>query len=266
MSLLSHGYGCQVMHLLRSGLFYAQHLKRAAARIRESMGNAYVVLHVRRADRIAHGHCTPSTCVKRDVRTQPAALLRALRRFFAEQTTVYIASTEKPGFFSALRPHYNLKFAEDFPAEFANLTNNYELYAIESLLSFGAGAYMETNQYAHVWFNKGCFPARERLLRNVPRKEPQRLRVSLNDFSGTSVGNNATDDPRVVPSRCDNNFGSASITVHDVSYGTACGHNPPCGDQMSLTDNYLLYAPDKPPRCTAKCALVGTLAAGGARE
>ena len=35
---------------------------------------------------------------------------------------------------------------------------------------------------------------------------------------------------------------------------------------MSLTDNYLLYAPDKPPRCTAKCALVGTLAAGGARE
>ena len=172
VSLLSHGYGCQVMHLLRSGLFYAQHLKRAAARFVRAW--AMHMLCCTYVERIALPLAVHSLACVSVMSHSASCALRALRRFFAEQTTVYIASTEKPGFFSALRPPYNLKFAEDFPAEFANLTNNYELYAIESLLSFGAGAYMETNQYMY-GSTRAAFQ-QERLLRNVPRKEPQRLR------------------------------------------------------------------------------------------
>ena len=247
-----------VMHLLRSGIFYSRRIKAAAAAIRNRLGKAYVVLHVRRADRIAPGHCLKEQCEMRDERTRPPAILRALRRFYAEQTTVYIASTEPPQFFASIGSHYRLRFAENFAQELHGFTNNYELYAVESLLGFGAAAYIETNGYAQTWFTHGCFLARQRLLAMVPPTDPTPLRVPLKEYlqsSATEVPDLA-DDPRITPSACDGILGAAEVTVHGVAYGTACGRNPPCGAEMNLVDSPLLHKPWKPPRCARKCAVV----------
>ena len=80
--------------LLRSGLFFARHIKEAAAAVQARIGGSYVSMHVRRSDKLTA--CTPEECTKRDEATRPAALLRALDLWFPRGTHVYIGSTERP--------------------------------------------------------------------------------------------------------------------------------------------------------------------------
>ena len=129
--------------LLRSGLFFARHIKEAAAAVQARIGGSYVSMHVRRSDKLTA--CTPEECTKRDEATRPAALLRALDLWFPRGTHVYIGSTERPAYFEQLRERYTLHFAEDYAEELNNATrgavsNNYALYALETLLFFGSQA------------------------------------------------------------------------------------------------------------------------------
>jgi len=129
--------------LLRSGLFFARHIKEAATAVQAHIGGSYVSLHVRRSDKLTA--CTPEECRTRDEATRPAALLRALDLWFPRGTHVYIGSTERPAYFELLRERYTLHFAEDYSQELNNVTrgavsNNYALYALETLLFFGSQA------------------------------------------------------------------------------------------------------------------------------
>ena len=129
--------------LLRSGLFFARHIKEAAAAVQARIGGSYVSMHVRRSDKLTA--CPPEECKARDEATRPAALLRALDLWFPRGTHVYIGSTERPAYFERLRGRYTLHFAEDYAEELNNATrgavsNNYALYALETLLFFGSQA------------------------------------------------------------------------------------------------------------------------------
>lgn len=129
--------------LLRSGLFFARHIKEAAAAVQARIGGSYVSMHVRRSDKLTA--CMPEECKARDEATRPAALLRALDLWFPRGTHVYIGSTERPAYFERLRERYTLHFAEDYAEELNNVTrgavsNNYALYALETLLFFGSQA------------------------------------------------------------------------------------------------------------------------------
>ena len=53
-------------------------------------------------------------------------------------------STDPPSFFEPLRRSYRLHFAEDFGPLLANISNNYALYAVETLIFFGSQLYAET--------------------------------------------------------------------------------------------------------------------------
>ena len=79
--------------ILRSGLFFARHIKEAAAAVRARIGGPYVSLHVRRSDKLTA--CLPDECKTRDEATRPPALLRALDMWFPRGTHVYIGSTEQ---------------------------------------------------------------------------------------------------------------------------------------------------------------------------
>ena len=50
----------------------------------------------------------------------------------------------QPSFFEPLRRTFRLHFAEDFGAELSRITNNYALYAVETLLFFGSQASVES--------------------------------------------------------------------------------------------------------------------------
>eukprot|EP00965_Chrysotila_dentata_P244001 6205725-Pleurochrysis_carterae.AAC.3 len=143
--------------LLRSGLFYAPPIKAAAAAIRARIGADYASVHVRRSDKLTA--CAPEECKSRDMLTRPDAIGTALRLWFPPGFHVYIGSTEKPAFFDALRPHYTLHFAEDYGAELRAISNNYALYAVETLVFFGSVGTVETLGYTASWFKDACFPA-----------------------------------------------------------------------------------------------------------
>ena len=94
------------MNWLRSGLFFAPELKAAAAAIRARMGGRYVVVHVRRGDKLRDegGFAARVAPALRDNLTRPAAILRALELWgFARGSTVYVASSdERAPFFLSL--------------------------------------------------------------------------------------------------------------------------------------------------------------------
>ena len=98
-------------------------------------------------------------CKVRDQLTRPEGLRHALSLWFPEQSRVYIGSTERPDFFAPLRSSFRLYFAEDFGRALANVSNNYELYAVETLLFFGSSGTVETLGYAASWVQDACFPA-----------------------------------------------------------------------------------------------------------
>ncbi|KAL1529702.1 hypothetical protein AB1Y20_000641 [Prymnesium parvum] len=199
--------------LLRSGLFFAPSIKAAAALIRARIGGGYASIHVRRSDKLTA--CTPADCATRDALTRPEAVLRALRLWIPLQSHLYVGSTEKPAFFAPLRPHFKLHFSDDFPAETANITNNYALYAMETLIFFGSVASVETFGYATSWFADACFPAAGL---KGSKSQPS---ASLAERRGASA----------VDVQCRDGGGTL---VNGVLYGRACTNNPPCGRKMAL--------------------------------
>ena len=70
-----------------------------------------------------------------------------MRRFVPRGATLYVGSTEAAPFFSPLAGVWNLLFASNFSEPLRGVSNNYALYAIESLLFVGADVYMETFGY-----------------------------------------------------------------------------------------------------------------------
>jgi hypothetical protein len=197
------GYGHRPMveHLLKSGLFLAPRLKAAASKIRAHLGADYATVHLRRGDRLAqYGGANL---------TEPEALLRAFAMWFPPETNVYVATDEKSTkrFFRPVqqqRPVYTShNFSDIFRAHGAE--NNFEVYAIERLLFFGAAAHAETIPIAHEWFKQACFPA----FAAVRRHEGS-------DRSSSASSSRA---------RC-------GVSVHGVVYGDACSvssSRPRCG-------------------------------------
>ena len=169
-------------------------------------------LHVRRSDKLTA--CNPEDCKQRDELTRPAAILRDLQLWLPAQSHVYIGSTEPPAFFDPLRAQYRLHFAEDFAAELSNVTNNYALYALETLLFFGADSAVETYSYQAQWFVDACFPAAAVRAGRAPRAR--------------APGSRGSEAVRV---QCRD---AGSTLINGVLYGRACSDNPPCGKKMSL--------------------------------
>lgn len=106
--------------LLRSGLFFSQQIKWAAAAVRRKIGAPYVSIHVRRSDKLKA--CSPEDCKSRDELTRANAIGRALNLWFPKGSDVYVGSTERPAYFELLRRSYKLHFAEDFAAELVNVS------------------------------------------------------------------------------------------------------------------------------------------------
>jgi len=228
--------------LLRSGLFYSPRIKAAAAAIRSRIGAEYVSVHVRRSDKLTA--CSPRDCEIRDVSTRPEGIQRALQLWFPLGTHVYIGSTERPDFFAPMRDSYKLHFAEDFRSELVNITNNYALYAVETLLFFGSLASVETLGYSTGWFIDACFPAMQ--LRNRLTKPGTNRRTPRDESTNRSVSVECRDQ--------------SSLLVNGVLYGQACVSNPPCGNkQMFLVppptecgSTARLRSPNRgPSRCAA---------------
>ena len=140
----------------------------------------------------------------------------------------------QPSFFEPLRRTFRLHFAEDFGAELSSITNNYALYAVETLLFFGSQASVESLSFQSGWFVDACFPGAS--LRAVHRQK-----LSLMNALGRpwgSAGVNATAFAAAqaayagaVDIQCRDGSG---VLVNGVLYGPACGTNLPCGRNMYL--------------------------------
>ena len=201
------------LNFLRSGLYFAQEVKEAAAAIRKRMG-PYVLVHVRRGDRIHHFGSAPG--VPASVRlnlTSAKGVARALRMWFPPNTTVYVAASESSPkkSFHPLASEYRLFFAEDFTNELAAVrSSTYLLYAVELLLAVGADAFVETFASQLDAFQYSCFPAIA-------------LEASLRRGSRSGWGG-----PGIRITQADPH--SSSYTVNGVAYGRACVRNTPCRD------------------------------------
>ena len=243
--------------ILRSGLFFAPRIKAAAAAIRAAIGGPYASLHVRRSDKltakatstviagrsvVVPAACNPQDCKTRDLLTRPDAIARSLLMWVPAQSHVYIGSTEPPAFFAPLRATFRLHFAEDFPAQLANITNNYALYAVETLLFFGSQASVESLSFQSSWFVDACFPAasmRGRRGGRLADARQQQLQWPLPPPQEQRQGGAARQPG---PGGQDTNLSAINmqcrdatgVLVNDVLYGAACVSNAPCGKDMYL--------------------------------
>ena len=77
-----------------------------------------------------------------------------------------------------------LRFAENFTSVLRAATNNNLLYAVETLISFGAAAYLDTYQY----YRPACFPSSA-----TPRTAPLRRSELVTRLSGRA------EAPRPLP-------------------------------------------------------------------
>jgi len=209
--------------LLRSGLFFAPSIKQAASAIRAQMGGTYASVHVRRSDKLTA--CDPSDCKKRDEATRPDAIERALRLWLPMNAHVYVGSTEPPSFFEPLRRSFRLHFAEDFGPLLTNITNNYALYAVETLVFFGSQMSAETFNYQSAWFIDACFPAAS--LR-TPKRERSSIKAWHDGLSGIVASAAAAG---AVELHCRDQSG---VLLNGVLYGPACVANLPCGKGTAL--------------------------------
>lgn len=153
----------QLTHMLRSGIFYSAHIKAAARAVRRAIDGPFAAVHVRRSDKFATGcdraQFSVADCRRMELMTRPEALGQAMSLWLPRGARVYIGSTEPPAYFDGLRQRFSLHFAEDFAAELANITNNYALYAVETLLLLGSASMVET-----------CAPARARVRTHSPQR------------------------------------------------------------------------------------------------
>lgn len=207
----------------------------AARAIRHAMGGPYYSLHVRRSDKLKE--CDPRECRTRDTLTQPPAIERALRLWFPPNSRLYIGSTERPAFFAPLNTSYRLFFAETFPHLLANVSNNYMLYAVETLVFFGSSGSVETLGYTAKWLEDACFPAARLRVRGGwqagrPRAEGLGdVNCSSAGAAGWGGGTESVGGSGVHVTCVD----ESGLVANGVTYGAACIHNPPCGKRMTLS-------------------------------
>lgn len=215
-----------VTHLLRSGIFYSAAIKNAARAVRLRLGPEYVAVHVRRSDKFSSS-CDRATfsateCVKMERMTRPAEILRSLSLWLPPRSRLYIGSTEPASFFEPLRGTYELSFASDFAPLLANISNNYALYAVDTLVFFGAVSTVETFEYAHDWLKHACFPAAG-------------LRRKHSAAAGAAAAAGSSEAPKIAsaPIRVDC-ADERGVVAAGIYYGHACADNPPCGARNSL--------------------------------
>ena len=129
-----------------------------------------------------------------------------------------------------------------------NISNNYQLYAVETLLVFGAAATVETFERSHESLRQACFPATT--LRHTGRGSRGGGGGTGGGGSGGGSGSGGGGDgsggggePHALPS---SRLGQTSmplsvdlsderaVVVAGVHYGHACTDNPPCGQKMAL--------------------------------
>ena len=219
--------------LLRSGLFFSPSIKAAARDIRSLIGGVYASVHVRRSDKLTA--CSPEDCRKRDLLTRPEAIARSLSMWVPPGSHLYIGSTEPPVFFEPLRATYRLHFAEDFVPLLAhhNITNNYALYAVETLVFFGSHMSVESYSFQSAWFVDACFPAAS--LRTPRSQHTVRGRTKRPaDLSRITYSPPAARGAGAAPAiefQCRDHTGAL---INDVLYGPACVNNAPCGRSMTL--------------------------------
>ena len=207
------------LQLLASGLWYARRIKRAAAAVRQQLGGAYAWLHVRRTDRLRIGCAHGVDC---DALTRPAALEAALANWLPDGSNVYVGSDEPADFFAPLGARYRLYFAENFSAAMRHARNNNELYAAETLISFGAAAYVETYAY----YKPTCFPASAAIPASAP----------------------TATDPISVTALCPAETGGG-VSVNGVAFAAGCARLEArefCARGMRLVP--------PPPNATGRCA------------
>ena len=275
--------------ILRSGLFFSQNIKAAAREIRTAIGGPYASLHVRRSDKLTakskeveiNGQkvsipaaCNPEDCKTRDMQTRPEAIERTLGLWLPAGSRVYVGSTEPPSFFAPLRRTFKLHFAEDFGATLTRLgiTNNYALYAVETLLFFGSQASVESLSFQSGWFVDACFPAasmRVGGMRGAGANSVWRRALGMGRWpNASSAPSSAASSAPVAPAapsaavdlQCRDTSGAL---INGVLYGPACADNRPCGKGM-----YLAPAP-KPcgqPRLSERLMLTNRTSARGARR
>ena len=124
-----------------------------------------------------------------------------------------------------------------------NISNNYQLYAVETLLVFGAAATVETFERSHESLRQACFPASA--LRHTGRGS----RGGGGGSGGGSGGGGGADgsggggEPHALPSSRLGQTGMSlsversnerAVVVAGVHYGHACTDNLPCGQKMAL--------------------------------
>ena len=110
-----------------------------------------------------------------------------------------------------MRASFRLHFAEDFGRELSNITNNYALYAVETLLFFGSQASVESLGFQSGWFD-ACFPAYS--MRGSGGMMRRRFNTSMAARGAFAA---AVDIP-------------SGILINGVFYGQACANNLPCGE------------------------------------
>ena len=114
-------------HLLKSGIFFAPHIKAAAAAIRALIGANYVSVHVRRGDRLLQYNTESSM-------TEPASLLQSITKWFPHDVAVYIGSNEKPDFWAPLQARRPIWLSSNFTSVLRHhgvADNNFAIYAVE---------------------------------------------------------------------------------------------------------------------------------------
>ena len=189
---------------LRSGLFYAPHIKAAAAAIVRAMGMPYMAVHLRRGDRLTDAHLTSSSRESRENMTRAIELRSALIASFPPGVPVYVGSTEPLAFFSPLRSApFEIFFASNFTNVFEahGINDNIALFAVESLVFLGAAKLLETFASLLAPFFEACFPA----------------------VATEATAREVCDDDGVL-------LGSKACTTrkHGVQFGAACVRRPEC--------------------------------------
>lgn len=211
-----------ILNMLRSGLWFAANIKRAAAAARSVIGpGGYLALHVRRGDRLVPPQCkrsasagitgrgranSPLNCAHIDNLTRPLAIREALLKWVPDGTTVFVATAdEQPAFFASLQADYRLKFAQDVAPALAahGVTGSSLTYAAETLLLFGACAVVESFDYYSRPTREACFPAAAAL---------GRQQAAATTSAAVTIGRLA----------------SGAAVVNDVLYGAGCVHAQTC--------------------------------------
>ena len=137
----------------------------------------------------------------------------------------------QPAFFEPLRQTFKLHFAEDFVTPMAAITNNYALYAVETLLFFGSQASVESLSFQSGWFVDACFPGSS-LRGGRGRAGGGVVRTwAANGVNVSRMAQAHADHPGAVDIQCRDNSG---VLINGVLYGPACGSNLPCGRRMYL--------------------------------